>query len=274
MRRDQWRVQVYFYPRPPRGGRLFEVILMEAGHGISIHALREEGDGRQHVHSDVLSISIHALREEGDSVGPSTSPSATYFYPRPPRGGRLEMGCGKTLTANFYPRPPRGGRPPRNRCRRRVNRISIHALREEGDLVLLGEQRVFTSISIHALREEGDHPPRRSSRCKPISIHALREEGDGSCPAGCRLSVWISIHALREEGDKFAVNCLQLRGRFLSTPSARRATSEEQAHNILEVFLSTPSARRATRRPLHNMQREKFLSTPSARRATAAGCTR
>ena len=111
------------------------------------------------------------------------------------------MGCGKTLTANFYPRPPRGGRPPRNRCRRRVNRISIHALREEGDLVLLGEQRVFTSISIHALREEGDHPPRRSSRCKPISIHALREEGDGSCPAGCRLSVWISIHALREEGD-------------------------------------------------------------------------
>ena len=319
VRRDQWRVQVYFYPRPPRGGRLFEVILMEAGHGISIHALREEGDppgapaaawrayfyprpprggrrgrvrhrpqgvaisihalreegdGRQHVHSDVLSISIHALREEGDSVGPSTSPSATYFYPRPPRGGRLEMGCGKTLTANFYPRPPRGGRPPRNRCRRRVNRISIHALREEGDLVLLGEQRVFTSISIHALREEGDHPPRRSSRCKPISIHALREEGDGSCPAGCRLSVWISIHALREEGDKFAVNCLQLRGRFLSTPSARRATSEEQAHNILEVFLSTPSARRATRRPLHNMQREKFLSTPSARRATAAGCTR
>ena len=172
-----------FYPRPPRGGRLFEVILMEAGHGISIHALREEGDppgapaaawrayfyprpprggrrgrvrhrpqgvaisihalreegdGRQHVHSDVLSISIHALREEGDSVGPSTSPSATYFYPRPPRGGRLEMGCGKTLTANFYPRPPRGGRPPRNRCRRRVNRISIHALREEGDLAAEG----------------------------------------------------------------------------------------------------------------------------------------
>ena len=194
-----------FYPRPPRGGRLFEVILMEAGHGIS----------------------IHALREEGDSVGPSTSPSATYFYPRPPRGGRLEMGCGKTLTANFYPRPPRGGRPPRNRCRRRVNRISIHALREEGDLVLLGEQRVFTSISIHALREEGDHPPRRSSRCKPISIHALREEGDILHSAG--------------------VASLQI---FLSTPSARRATVV-----VLRVvgcqfgFLSTPSARRATWRP-------------------------
>ena len=137
------------------------------------------------------------------------------------------MGCGKTLTANFYPRPPRGGRPPRNRCRRRVNRISIHALREEGDLVLLGEQRVFTSISIHALREEGDHPPRRSSRCKPISIHALREEGDILHSAG--------------------VASLQI---FLSTPSARRATVV-----VLRVvgcqfgFLSTPSARRATWRP-------------------------
>ena len=66
VRRDQWRVQVYFYPRPPRGGRLFEVILMEAGHGISIHALREEGD-------------------------PPGAPAAAwraYFYPRPPRGGR------------------------------------------------------------------------------------------------------------------------------------------------------------------------------------------
>ena len=286
MRRDQWRVQVYFYPRPPRGGRLFEVILMEAGHGISIHALREEGDppgapaaawrayfyprpprggrrgrvrhrpqgvaisihalreegdGRQHVHSDVLSISIHALREEGDSVGPSTSPSATYFYPRPPRGGRLEMGCGKTLTANFYPRPPRGGRPPRNRCRRRVNRISIHALREEGDLVLLGEQRVFTSISIHALREEGDHPPRRSSRCKPISIHALREEG-----------------------DKFAVNCLQLRGRFLSTPSARRATSTYRfdSGKVFNFYPRPPRGGRRVQHFLHGGERNFYPRPP------------
>ena len=56
--------------------------------------------------------------------------------------------------------------------------ISIHALREEGDMRVL-HQPPASSISIHALREEGDaqhlhiHPPR--SR---ISIHALREEGD------------------------------------------------------------------------------------------------
>ena len=34
--------------------------------------------------------------------------------------------------------------------------ISIHALREEGDLAGLRFSRVSTRISIHALREEGD----------------------------------------------------------------------------------------------------------------------
>ena len=194
---------------------------------ISIHALREEGDSKMYGRT-VKDNDFYPRPPRGGRRPSSTTPiSSANFYPRPPRGGRLEMGCGKTLTANFYPRPPRGGRPPRNRCRRRVNRISIHALREEGDLVLLGEQRVFTSISIHALREEGDHPPRRSSRCKPISIHALREEGDILHSAG--------------------VASLQI---FLSTPSARRATVV-----VLRVvgcqfgFLSTPSARRATWRP-------------------------
>ena len=38
---------------------------------------------------------------------------------------------------------------------RRLRRISIHALREEGDLFKTGE-RLLHKISIHALREEGD----------------------------------------------------------------------------------------------------------------------
>ena len=33
-------------------------------------------------------------------------------------------------------------------------------------------------ISIHALREEGDVAYRAVFRCRSISIHALREEGD------------------------------------------------------------------------------------------------
>ena len=61
------RFQSDFYPRPPRGGRLYSA---DGGFGvgrISIHALREEGD----LDSDPpeprpVGISIHALREEGD----------------------------------------------------------------------------------------------------------------------------------------------------------------------------------------------------------------
>ena len=55
-------------------------------------------------------------------------------------------------------------------------------------------------ISIHALREEGDL---FSQVCKDgivISIHALREEGDGTSWSWRTLPC-ISIHALREEGD-------------------------------------------------------------------------
>ena len=81
--------------------------------------------------------------------------------------------------------------------------ISIHALREEGDLQTAAGRQV-NAISIHALREEGDksaepvqipltdfypRPPRGGRRCRP------------ALPASNPI---ISIHALREEGDKYA----------------------------------------------------------------------
>ena len=57
-----------------------------------------------------------------------------------------------------------------------------------------------------------------------ISIHALREEGD-ILPLHQRdVGAVISIHALREEGDEVNGVDLLAKVRFLSTPSARRAT--------------------------------------------------
>ena len=56
---------------------------------------------------------------------------------------------------------------------------------------------------------------------------------------------------------------------FLSTPSARRATSVNDLSNAVGQFLSTPSARRATRqRSAAGVCVLEFLSTPSARRTT------
>ena len=57
----------HFYPRPPRGGRLSAVQVLDAMLNISIHALREEGDPIRYIRLSVsIYISIHALREEGD----------------------------------------------------------------------------------------------------------------------------------------------------------------------------------------------------------------
>ena len=39
----------------------------------------------------------------------------------------------KGLLPDFYPRPPRGGRPAIETVMQKAEKISIHALREEGD---------------------------------------------------------------------------------------------------------------------------------------------
>ena len=79
--------------------------------------------------------------------------------------------------------------------------ISIHALREEGDLVLLAVDVAHGLISIHALREEGDGecPTSAASRVEFLSTPSARR----ATPALLRYVAFagISIHALREEGD-------------------------------------------------------------------------
>ena len=82
-------------------------------------------------------ISIHALREEGDKSFARRRRNASNFYPRPPRGGRhRRIGNKDGVGQDFYPRPPRGGRPRRIPFPDSGRAISIHALREEGDLNL------------------------------------------------------------------------------------------------------------------------------------------
>ena len=108
--------------------------------------------------------------------------------------------------------------------------ISIHALREEGDADRL-EITTHCAISIHALREEGDLQEQQDALRHQISIHALREEGD-DVQASLRDFMRISIHALREEGDVSSDGQLTRPPIFLSTPSARRATTQVRGTEI------------------------------------------
>ena len=80
------------------------------------------------------------------------------FYPRPPRGGRhvrpLRPGC----RFHFYPRPPRGGRPSSGERQRNTSPFlsTPSARRATAAVDVIGRIDI---ISIHALREEGDSPP-------------------------------------------------------------------------------------------------------------------
>ena len=214
-------------------------------------------------------ISIHALREEGDLVRGRRCTSVLYFYPRPPRGGRLVNGNHELPNYGFLSTPSARRATGITLLYALADKISIHALREEGDSCacagLSGSQ-----ISIHALREEGD--------CANSLLDGILRHFYPRPPRGGRrfakqaayTRYVISIHALREEGDATIKNTRQKSGKFLSTPSARRATQIVQTSGQQGKFLSTPSARRATLKPEMLCASATFLSTPSARRATAA----
>ena len=80
-------------------------------------------------------ISTHTLRVEGDCPLPSTTSTRwTSFYPRPPHGGRLSdrLKVGDSL---IFLSTPSAWRATSclDGCLR-VGRISIHALRMEGDI--------------------------------------------------------------------------------------------------------------------------------------------
>ena len=151
-------------------------------------------------------ISIHALREEGDETFSPALPMVSYFYPRPPRGGRRGAGFPDNAVVQFLSTPSaRRATVPRLSGFVEVT-ISIHALREEGDSALHTRLRCAGTISIHALREEGDQPQRTVR--DPVLYFYPRP------PRGGRRSDRMTSFAWRQ---------------FLSTPSARRATMRPRA---------------------------------------------
>ena len=146
--------------------------------GISIHALREEGDILTCLIAFRISISIHALREEGDRR-PCRRGGGDAVFLSTPSARRATEAYIKPLGLRLFLSTPSARRATGQLDKAGVNTdISIHALREEGDLRRVGEDHPH-NISIHALREEGDDGPVGTAVVSDtISIHALREEGD------------------------------------------------------------------------------------------------
>ena len=124
----------HFYPRPPRGGRLSGTQAFVRWLNISIHALREEGDPDY----------VVTFRKPGEFL---STPSAR-------RATRLRLSEYETFIFLSTPSARRATCADQHRFDHKG--ISIHALREEGDLLLLQRRFHAVKISIHALREEGD----------------------------------------------------------------------------------------------------------------------
>ncbi len=118
-----------FYPRPPRGGRLFAsptltslipflstpsarrateaYCYIDATEGVSIHALREEGDARhEQGFCAPVHVSIHALREEGDSDLTGFPRSNVLFLSTPSaRRATVDEGKGNAIVEMFLSTP-------------------------------------------------------------------------------------------------------------------------------------------------------------------------
>ena len=194
-------VEIYFYPRPPRGGRHNSL----NGWATDIKFLSTPSARRAtkkgHTERRRQAISIHALREEGDIPESYTELDGSVFLSTP-SARRATTGLRRcpNLPEDFYPRPPRGGRPSRQTK-------MVSALRFLSTPSARRATRAFHS-TVPGLRYFYPRPPRGGRQSCPhsrlqrlgISIHALREEGDLH-PGDVDWPPVISIHALREEGD-------------------------------------------------------------------------
>ena len=169
----------YFYPRPPRGGRRISKMFTKWS-------------------STFLSTPSARRATHFAQVPRMQRP---HFYPRPPRGGRLCAWLLPCSTFSFLSTPSARRATAAGIYKNPKQRISIHALREEGDMepeFTLHCSALFLSTpsARRATKPEGakglmrlnfyPRPPRGGRpapgkghhRRSDISIHALREEGD------------------------------------------------------------------------------------------------
>ena len=144
-----------FYPRPPRGGRP----LADLGCTITSEFLSTPSARRATVsvgyRIDTIEISIHALREEGDQPALPPRSCGSYFYPRPPRGGR--RGARREVWRQYiFLSTPSARRATRSAAAVQFFQGFLSTPSARRATCLLGSFGGHKFISIHALREEGD----------------------------------------------------------------------------------------------------------------------
>ena len=104
---------------------------------ISIHALREEGDDMMLGWAGIVKISIHALREEGDVYVNGFAHILVLFLSTPSARRATLRACNEMDAFEKFLSTPSARRATIRSRNGGVDRgISIHALREEGDMFM------------------------------------------------------------------------------------------------------------------------------------------
>ena len=172
-----------FYPRPPRGGRRNRRIADCAPFAISIHALREEGDPTAYDCSGqrFTFLSTPSARR-ATAVEPTLIWLLEFLSTPSARRATSALTFPTACIGYFYPRPPRGGRLCQNLVLVLVVLISIHALREEGDLPETTTAHPAAVFLSTPSARRATVAVIRPGLLVAISIHALREEGDARVP--------------------------------------------------------------------------------------------
>ena len=180
--------RLYFYPRPPGGGRplytdgkQYPIAFLSTPSGwratsssvmpsVSTRFLSTPSGWRatRRLHGFVAKLFDFYPRPPGGGRHRycRRDPGSNHFYPRPPGGGRPlpPLSCPASLR-DFYPRPPGGGRRFPLCSRSFYPAISIHALRVEGDC-----ERISLSVLFQYFypRPPGGERPPVSAVSKPF----------------------------------------------------------------------------------------------------------
>ena len=261
-----------------------------------------------------LAISIHALREEGDEASKFAAQRTKLFLSTPSARRATNDHNARIKEEQFLSTPSARRATNDHNARIKEEQFLSTPSARRATFLPIHQQGIDGVISIHALREEGDAALDHAlaGAIQFLSTPSARRATERQVIRV--IDFGISIHALREEGDHKTIQ-YQPNGKnfyprpprggrqcshssrdgtkkFLSTPSARRATAlsslevsgfsnfyprpprggrpfRSSNSADTEIFLSTPSARRATiyvDKPVP--VQDIFLSTPSARRAT------
>ena len=177
------------------------------------------------------------------------------FYPRPPRGGRPDDELQEFLVKLFL------STPSARRATWAITDevldaviISIHALREEGDHPRVFHRTAASKFLSTPSARRATKFDEKTGLFENISIHALREEGDQR--RGGKKSSVANFYPRPPRGGRRINAISELYDKDFYPRPPRGGRPEYLGGTRITIkFLSTPSARRATQRFQTALQR-------------------